>query len=101
MKTHYLEFFIPDEYITHLIRFTLRILLSILAGISILYALYWACIVFTLFIHSFTDVCHVLYIAACSSPYLEIAAFVFLMLLNVKFAHMLYLSIFKEVKYER
>lgn len=98
MKLSYLEYFIPDEYITHLIRFTLRILLSIVAGTSILYALYWACVVFTLFIHSFVDVCHTLYIATCNSPYIEIAAFVFLMLLNVKFAHMLYLSIFKEVK---
>ena len=101
MKTSYLEFFIPDEYLLQLFRFTVRIILSILAGTAILYALYWACVVFTLFIHSFTDVCHTLYIATCSSPYLEIAAFVFLMLLNVKFAHGLYLSIFKEVQYER
>ena len=101
MKTHYLEWFIPDEYLLQLFRFTVRIILSILAGTAILYTLSCACVASTLFIHSFTGVCHALYISLGCSPYLEIAAFVFLMLLNVKFAHMIYLSIFKEVKYER
>ncbi len=101
MKTHCLEYFIPDEYLTQLIRFMLRIILTVLVGTAILYTLSWMCNAAILFIHDFVEVCHVLYASVCYSPYIEIAAFVFLMLLNVKFAHVLYLSIFKEVRHER
>jgi hypothetical protein len=95
-----LDISISDEYIIYLIRFTLYTVLSIASASCILYMLSWLCTVLVLFIHNFVDVCHTLYVAVGCSPYLEIAAFVFMMLLNVKFAHVLYLSI-KESSRER
>jgi len=98
-----MEYFIPDEYIIQLIRFTLRVLLSIVAASSILYILSWTCGVLILFIQSFAAVCHTLYAATGNSPYIEIIFFVFSILISIKYANMLYLSIFKkgEAKYER
>jgi hypothetical protein len=101
MKLSYLEYFIPDEYIIQLIRFFIRVTLTIVVASSVLYLLLWLCSTLILFIHSFTDVCYTLYAATGNSPYIQIIFFVFSMLSSIKFAHMLYVSIFKEVRYER
>ena len=101
MKLSYLEYFIPDEYIIQLIRFFMRVTLTIVVASSVLYLLLWLCSVLILFIHGFISVCYTLYAATGNSPYIQIVFFVFSMLASIKFGHMLYSSIFKEVRYER
>lgn len=92
MKLTYLEYFIPDEYIIQLIRFFIRAILTITVASSMLYLLLWLCSMLILFIHGFTSVCHALYEAMGSSPYIDIGIFYILIVSGMMYCIRFYLQ---------
>lgn len=92
--------FIPSEGLVKTSRWTIQALAIIgamaliaCAGTVALYAIAWLLNGLVVFIHAMALVCHEAFTATGSSAVSVVTAFIFLMLLNVKFACLLFPSL--------
>jgi hypothetical protein len=103
----YAEIFVLDPFLVQVGRFTMRSLV-VLGAISVVltvtslvfYVIIWALSMLINVIHSFVNVCHVLFDAAMGNgPVVIMFSFIFLLLINIKIACILFptlTSIFKK-----
>lgn len=92
--------FIPSEGLVKTSRWTLQALALIgavvvvaLAGTLALHVIAWLCSALVVFIDVFRSACHEAFLATGSSSVSTVAAFIFLMLINIKFACLLFPSL--------